>query len=103
MGLFGLTRKSKKPVIINEYYTYNTPTYNTSATATAIVSAPVQPSYQAQARLPSCRSCYSSQRTQLSVTQKGANVGREYYVCIGCPAEGSKGRTWIVWADQLVS
>lgn len=31
MGLFGLTRKSKKPVIINEYYTYNTPTYNTSA------------------------------------------------------------------------
>jgi hypothetical protein len=31
MGLFGLTRKSKQPVIINEYYTYNTPTYNTSA------------------------------------------------------------------------
>ncbi|OSS52424.1 hypothetical protein B5807_03060 [Epicoccum nigrum] len=55
MGLFGLTRKSKKPVIINEYYTYNTPTYNTSATATAIVSAPVQPSYQAQARLPSSK------------------------------------------------
>lgn len=49
--------------------------------------------------LPACRICSSSQRTQLAITQNGPHTGREYYVCIGCPAPESGGRSWISWAD----
>lgn len=61
---------------------------------TAIIAAPAP-------RLPACRKCSSSQRTQLATTQKGANIGRKYYTCIGCPAPDSGGRSFIVWADQI--
>ncbi|KAF9701435.1 hypothetical protein EKO04_000878 [Ascochyta lentis] len=92
MGLFS---RKKPPAIINNYHN----TYQ-QTTATAVVAAPIP---AARPRLAACRNCYSAQRTQLLVTKWGANAGREYYICIGCPAEGSGGKSWIVWADQLVS
>lgn len=61
---------------------------------TAVIATPAT-------RLPACRTCSSSQRTQLATTQNGPNIGRKYYVCIGCPAPESGGRSWIVWADQI--
>ncbi|KAF1834709.1 hypothetical protein BDW02DRAFT_324959 [Decorospora gaudefroyi] len=80
---------TKKPKEIHNHY--HTTTYQQTT-----VSPPPK-------RLPACRKCNSSSRTQLAITQnEGPNHGRGYYVCIGCPAPGSKGRSWIVWADSIV-
>ncbi|OBT67213.1 hypothetical protein VE03_02774 [Pseudogymnoascus sp. 23342-1-I1] len=79
MGLF-----SRKKEVHNHFHQQTT-----------VVVAPPAP------RLPACRMCSSSQRTQLATTQKGPNTGRKYYICIGCPAPESTGRSWIVWADQI--
>ncbi|KAF7503719.1 hypothetical protein GJ744_003344 [Endocarpon pusillum] len=84
MGLFS---RKKKEEVHNHFHTYQQQT-------TTIVATPAT-------RLPACRNCNSSQRTQLAVTQYGPNTGRKYYVCIGCPAPGSGGRSWIVWANQI--
>lgn len=101
MGLF--TRK-KKVEVHNHYHTYSQTVCNPSCSALYIYSNPLSKTAivaTPTARLPACRNCSSSQRTQLAITQKGPNIGREYYVCIGCPAPKSQGRSWIVWADQI--
>ncbi|KAF2280329.1 uncharacterized protein EI97DRAFT_430074 [Westerdykella ornata] len=98
MGLFGLGRKK---VYVQEHHHHH---HTTVQQQTAVVAAPTPPPPQRRPRMPACRNCHSSLRTQLATTQKGVHYGRQYYVCIGCPrSPDSNGRSWIVWADQLVS
>lgn len=102
--IMGFFSRTKKPEVHIHNYTYQQTVrssrfvrsiaYANPFSKTAVVAnfAP---------RLPACRKCSSAQKTQLAVTQNGPNTGRQYYVCIGCPAPGTKGRSWIVWADQI--
>ena len=95
--IMGLFSRKTKDVHVHIYQ----PTVSTLSPSVPLITQ-ANPSLKPAPRLPACRMCCSSQRTQLATTQQGLHKGRQYYVCIGCPApEASRGRSWIVWADQI--